>query len=147
MLNEILAYLKNYFEIDKLYGNFEISDGYIRYADGRELNIKSGAYIRVVGSMFNDGIYRVFEDTPVDFMQNEAFNGAVWRLAIPNDVINLADEITAWRGKYEALDSPSMSPYNSESFGGYSYSKSSVGSQDNGWMNVFKGRLSRYRKI
>ena len=148
MLSEICAYLKNYFEIDKLFGDFVISEGHIRYANGEEIPVKSGAYIRVVGSTFNDGIYRVFDDTPVDLLQDEAFNGAVWRLAIPQDVIATADDIKAWRGKYCQMDSPAMSPYTSESFAGYSYSKNpSDGSKQNDWRGVFGSRLSRYRKI
>lgn len=148
MLNEICAYLKNYFEVDKLYGDFVIENGGISYADGKSIPVKSGAYIRVVGSTFNDGIYRVFDDTPIDFIQDESFNGSIWRLAIPNDVINLSDEIRAWRGKYERFDSTAMSPYTSESFNGYSYSKNpSDGSKANDWRGVYKNRLSRYRKI
>ena len=147
MLSEILLYLKNFFEIDKLFGDFVIEDGYIRYSNGKEIPVKNGAHIRVVGSTFNDGVYRVFDDTPIDFVSDESFNGAVWRLAIPQDVIALMDDIEAWRGKYEAFDSPSMSPYTSESFGGYSYSKNTSDGSEGNWQSAFKSRLSRYRKI
>ena len=147
MLSEILAYLHNYFEIDKLFGNFVIEDGFIKYADGREIPVKDGAYIRIVGSTFNDDVYCMYKDTPIDFIQNEAFNGAVWRLAVPKDVLATADDVKAWCDKYEAVDSASMSPYTSESFGGYSYSKNSSGGSETSWQSTFKSRLSRYRKI
>lgn len=149
MLNEILVYLKNYFEVDKLYGKFNIEDGFIRYADGRIIPLKERQYIRIIGSVLNDGVYQYFEDTPMDFVGNEAFNGSVWRLAIPQDILSLAEDITAWRGKYEHIDAPTMSPYQSESFGGYSYSKQtpSNGSNGSSWMAVYGDRLKRYRKI
>ena len=147
MLDEILAYLKNYFVIDKLYGDFVIENGFIRYASGEEIPIKDRQYIRIMGGM-NDGVYQHFDDTPMDFAIDEAFNGAIWRLAIPQDILSLADEIKAWRGKYEHFDAPTMSPYQSESFNGYSYSKQTPSNGSNGsWMAVYGDRLKRYRKI
>ena len=147
MLDEILAYLKNYFVIDTLYGKFVIEDGIIRYADGKPLVIANMQYFRVVNSMYNDGVYRYYKDTPIDFVQDEEFSGAIWRLAIPQDVIALADDVSAWVKKYSAADAPALSPFTSESFGGYSYSKSTpVGSQCS-WQNAFSNRLDRYRKI
>ena len=149
MLNEILAYLKNYFVIDKLYGDFVIKDGFITYADGETIPIKNRQYVRIVGSVLNDGVYCHYDDTPINFTENEAFNGAVWRLAIPQDILSLESDIVAWRGKYEHIDAPTMSPYQSESFGGYSYSKQTPtnGSNGSSWLAVFGDRLRRYRKI
>ena len=43
------------------------------------------------------------------------------------------------------------SPYQSESFGGYSYTKASAGSSDSGegitWQKKFKSQLNQWRKI
>ena len=51
---------------------------------------------------------------------DERFEGAVWALAVPPAVIALAGEITEWQEKNgEAV----LSPYTSESFGGYSYTR------------------------
>jgi hypothetical protein len=147
MLNEVLAYLKNYFDIDKLFGDFVIENGKIRYADGRKVHLIEGQHFRVCGSVMNDGVYRYYEDTPIDFVQNEAFNGAIWRLAVPQDVLTLADDIEAYRAKYEAIDSPAMSPFSSESFGGYSYSKDTSNGSRGSWREAFGKQLSRYRKI
>ena len=62
-------------------------------------------------------------------------------------VVELADEIAAWREKYGAVMD---SPYTSESFGGYSYSKAS-GAGDStgsgGWQSAFRARLNPYRKL
>lgn len=161
MLTELCGYLKNWFEKDKLYGDFVISENHITYADGTELPLQDGQYFRIIDSLFNDGVH-VFchntssqpegegeSDASPDTLRDEAFNGLVWCLAIPQDVIQLADDITAWKAKYEGIDSQAMSPFNSESFGGYSYSKSSGGSADGGnsWQSVFGNRLMRYRKI
>ena len=100
--------------------------------------------------MFNDGIYQ-YNDTLE--LTDEEFDGAIWAMAIPSEVIALADDIESWKQKYQSIDSPAMSPYNSESFGGYSYSKgggaSSSGNVDlsGTWQGVFADRLNHWRKI
>lgn len=160
MLTELCGYLKNWFQRDMYYGDFVISNDHITYADGTELPLQDGQYFRIIDSVFNDGIHIQVSsssqssgegDTSPEHLTDEAFSGSVWALAIPKDVIDLADEIKAWKAKYEGADSPAMSPYNSESFGGYSYSKSggsaSDGSGGNSWQGVFGNRLMRYRKV
>lgn len=87
------------------------------------------------------------ESTPA--LTDEVFSGAVWAMAVPPAVIALSQEIDAWiAANREALDSP----YQSESFGGYSYSKSSVGSGTGGtgaygWQVQFSNRLNPYRRV
>ena len=74
-------------------------------------------------------------------------------MAVPQEVLDLSAEIDEWKAKYATVDSQSMSPYNSESFGGYSYSKSAGGSSDSSkgnpssWQSAFSNRLNRWRKI
>ena len=74
-------------------------------------------------------------------------------MACPPDFISIVGEISEYQTKYGAVDSPIMSPYNSESFGGYSYSKSSGGSSDTSkdksgtWQGAFGARLAKWRKI
>ena len=53
-----------------------------------------------------------------------------------------------------AVDLPgaySMSPFTSESFAGYSYSKSGSGNANGGsnitWQDAFGGRLNKYRRL
>ncbi len=158
MLTELCGYLKNWF-VDKMtFGDFKIVDGLITYADGTELPLQEGQYFRIIGSIFNDGCYTYTphgtegDETPSDpVLRDEEFTGAVWTMAVPKDVLDLADEISAWRAKYEGADSPALSPYNSESFGGYSYSKSAgnnaSGATGTTWQSVFGNRLIRYRKV
>lgn len=156
MLTELFNFLKNWFEIEKCYGDFTINNGVVAYADGRELPLQEGQYFRVIGSVFNDGVYlRTPEEAPPltsGALKNETFNGSIWCLAVPKDVIALAEEISAWQAKYGGIDSAALSPFNSESFGGYSYSKSGGGSSSSGtgaggWEGAFASKLARYRKV
>lgn len=143
MLTELCQELHNWFERKKYFGTFTIEAGNIT-----GLDLLNGQYFRVIGSVFNDGVYQY----PAWELTDETFEGAVWALGIPKAVIDLADEIDAWRKKYESADSAAMSPFNSESFGGYSYSKggggtSGSGNNLTGWQGVFASRLNRWRKI
>jgi hypothetical protein len=144
MLTELCQELKNWFDRERHTGTFEIVDGSLT-ADF----LVEGQYYRVCGSIFNDGVHQYGEHK----LRDETFDGAVWALAIPAPVIKLSTEIEAWRGKYEAADSAALSPFTSESFGGYSYtlksSASSEGGSDGltGWREAFRDRLNAFRKI
>ena len=111
MLTELCKELKNWFDWNQPhhFGVFTISDGQLQ-----GVSIPDDQYFRVVGSAFNDGVYKA----PKIFPKDEVFDGAVWLMAVPPEVIALDTEIDAWRGKFEALDSQAMSPYQSESFNG-----------------------------
>lgn len=145
MLTELCKELKNWFEREIRTGSFTITGGTIT-ADFLQAN----QYYRVCGSIFNDGVHQKGKEKQ-DEMVDETFEGTVWALAIPAPVVKLAADIDAWRTKYEAADSAALSPFNSESFGGYSYSKS-AGSGANGsanasWQTVFGSRLNMWRKL
>ena len=144
MLTEICLYLKNWFDYNqpKYFGKITISHGSV------DKNIPSNQYYRIVGSVFNDGVYKKGSETLVD----EEFDGAIWLMAVPKDVQNLATEIAMWQETYGGYDSQNMSPYQSESFGGYSYSKASGANSGSAssvptWQSVFADRLRRYKKI
>ena len=101
-------------------------------------------YFRIVGSVFNDGLHKY----PAADLTDETFAGTVWALAVPKSVVALAEDIAAWEEKNgEAV----LSPYTSESFGGYSYTKASGGKADTnavtGWQDAFRGRLNDWRKL
>lgn len=144
MLTELCQELKNWFVREKYTGTFQIENGNIT-ADF----LLDGQYFRIMGSIFSDGVHRY----PATDLPDETFTGSVWALAIPEPVINLATEIQAWRDKYEIADSAAMSPFASESFGGYSYSKSAGGNSSSGasaapgWQSVFRTRLNMWRKL
>ena len=142
MLTELCQELNNWFEREKRSGSFRIVDGMLE-ADF----LLPGQYFRVMGSLFNDGVHQYGND----FLSDEDFTGSVWSLAIPVAVIKLSEDIDAWRAKYEAPDSSAMSPYMSESFGGYSYSKGSAisgtGTGAASWRTSFASRMNAWRKI
>ena len=142
MLTELCAELKNYFlrdrEADIHYGEYTISGGSVDLPF-----LLDGQYFRIVGSVLNDGVYQY----PADDLTDEEFTGAVWAMAVPPSVIALAADIEAWNEKNaEAL----ASPYTSESFGGYSYTKASGNSESGGaysWQDQFANRLSKWRRL
>lgn len=144
MLTELCQELRNWFDRERHTGTFTIEGGNIAAPF-----LRQNQYYRIVGSIFNDGVHKFGEPLLAD----ETFDGTVWALAIPEPVIKLSAEIDAWREKYETADSAAMSPFSSESFGGYSYSKSGTGSADGGgttggsWQTAFAPRLNAWRKL
>jgi hypothetical protein len=151
MLAEICAEIKNYFCTKKVIGRFDIADrGSIFVMSGDEgavMELPDNQYFRVIGSDFNDDVYKVDGQWCVPALKEEEFKGAVWLMSPPKDFLRLVDEIEAWNAKYGAIDSPAQSPYSSESFGGYSYSKGSTDGAAVTWREVFRGRLNKWRKI
>ena len=142
ILTEICDYLNNYFWDKKINGKFTISGGSIDVPA-----LKEGQYFRIVGSIFNDGVHIY----PADDLKDEEFAGSIWSMAVPSTVITIASDVADWQTKYGNVDSEAMSPFNSESFAGYSYSKSGSGNANSGsnigWQDVFGGRLNKYRKL
>lgn len=142
MLYELCMELNNFFEYAKYIGDITIEDGNVQ----TEM-LENGQYFRIIGSKFNDGIYQY----PTAQLKDEVYHGGLWAMAIPPRVIALSKEIDDWKAKYEALDSTAMSPYQSESFGGYSYTKAtgngSSGNASAGWQDVFASRLRPWRKL
>lgn len=136
MLDEILAEIRNYFVVKVHSGDFEVIGGRLSPLDF----LQNGQYFRIVGSVMNDGVYRY----PCSTLTDETFSGEIWALAVPPTLIALAAEIE----EYEKKAKETVSPYNSESFGGYSYTKAT---DSNGsplsWEKVFARRLNKWRKI
>lgn len=141
MIEQILNYIHNYFEKDIVHGTFTVSSGALDVDF-----LQDDQYFRIKGSVFNDGVHRF----PTSDLIDESFHGEIWAMAVPPAVIALSNEIEEWVTKYgDQMDSP----YQSESFGGYSYTKkSSGGSVNDGndasdWRSVFRTRLNHWRKI
>ena len=145
ILTEVCEYLNNYFWEKKIQGTFIISDGSISV-----MGLKNGQYFRILGSTFNDGVhkYPIAESAK---LTDETFKGEIWAMAVPQTVIAIASDINDWQAMYGKVGSEAMSPFNSESFAGYSYSKSGSGNANSGsnvtWQDVFGGRLNKYRKL
>ncbi len=145
MLSEICAEIKNYFTYaeDKHPGKFKVENGTIVPS----VDIPTG-YYAVFGSRKNNGVHQI-----TDTLEDEGeFRGSVWAMSLPADFLALAEEIGTWQAKYGGIDSQAQSPYNSESFGGYSYTKSAgsaanPGSSASTWQSVYAARLNRWRRV
>ena len=139
MLEQVLMNIRNWFPVKGgIYsGTFTIKDGRITLPF-----LADGQYFRICGSVFTDGLHQY----PATDLVDEEFSGAIWELAIPPAVVDLADEISKWQ---EKNGEASTSPYQSESFGGYSYSKATDSASGGAvtWQSVFKRQLSAWRKI
>ena len=132
MLETVLMYLNNWFAVGRYDDTYTIEDGGITLPF-----LVNGQYFRIVGSLFNDGIYQY----PADLI-DETFDGSVWALAIPKALLSTVDEITAWQAK-----NGDSGPYTSESFGGYSYSKATNSKGlAVGWRDVFAAQLAPWKK-
>ena len=138
MLEQVLRHLNNWFLVEIHEGTFTVENGSITLPF-----LLTNQYFRICGSVFNDGLHQY----PAADLTDETFTGSVWALAVPKIVIDLSVEIEAWQEKNgEAV----ASPYQSESFGGYSYTKRSAGNDSgslNGWQDAFRGRLNDWRKL
>lgn len=143
MIRQILDYIHNYFIKEVYRGNFKIESGSINVDF-----LLDGQYFKISGSVFNDGVHK-YNDSE-DTLQDEEFSGYIASMAVPKDLIDLADEIVAWLEKYGDIVG---SPYQSESFAGYSYTKgnkstgSGAGGSQISWQDMFASRLNAYRKI
>ena len=142
VMTEVCDYLNNYFWEKKIVGKFSIEDGSITIPA-----LKNGQYFRIIGSTFNEGVHIY----PATDLHDEEFEGTIEAMAIPAVVIAIASDIKDWQTKYGGANSAAMSPCNSESFNGYSYSKSGSGNANSGsnvtWQDVFGGRLNKYREL
>lgn len=140
MIDQICREINNYFVVDKMFDNFTIVDGNI------DLPLQEGQYFRIIGSVFNDGVYKYGE---ILDLKNETFDGAIWAMAVPKELVELSEEVEEWIDKYKDVTN---SPFSSESFGGYSYTKaqgyaSTGGGMLSSWQSQFASRLNAWRKI
>lgn len=166
MLEQTLNYLNNWFtyEPETYRGRCSITDGVLACG----LALRDGAYYRIIGSRFHDGLYQhcvpvedvdeeeleITEDSdetepeeePTDTGVDEVFFGSVSLCALPASFLDLIDEMEAWQVEYgDAMSSP----YQSESFGGYSYSKSTGAATETGTATVwtaFADALAPYKR-
>lgn len=144
MLGEVLRTLNNWFEVPgkRLTGRFAVEGSALSLPDGWLLE---GQYFLVSGSILNDGLHQWPSE-----LKDEEFFGEVKALAVPQAVIDLAARIEEWQTKYGKA---AESPYQSESFGGYSYTKASGNGSQSGsqgcltWCDAFRLELNRWRKL
>ena len=139
MLEQVLMHLKNWFLVPGGIheGTYTIENGGITLPF-----LVNGQYFRICGSVFNDGLHQY----PASDLKAETFEGVVWAMAVPQAVIELVAEIETWEKKNGAA---AVGPYQSESFGGYSYTKAtdSVSGGAVTWQSAFRSRLNAWRKL
>lgn len=147
-MDEICGYVRNYFLRDYINPGNYIHSGTYTIADGSIQDLPfliPGQWFRITGSALNNGVYKY----PATDLSDETFTGTIWEMYVPPDFVSLATEISEWTdSNEEALNGP----YQSESFAGYSYSKSYVSRSNGavtvaGWQSQFGARLSRYRRL
>ena len=135
MLEAVLRYLNNWFMLYQYNDTYTIADGQLTLPF-----LVDEQYFRIVGSLFNDGIYQYSDALE---LTDETFDGSVWALAIPKDVLAVANDIAAWTEK-----NGDGGPYTSESFGGYSCSKATNSKGVAvGWRDVFAAQLAPWKKL
>lgn len=173
MLEQVLLELNNWFrvrdEADGLYpGAYTIADGRLAAPF-----LEAGQYFRLLGSRFNDGLHQAAPEgsgeeggpagdkAPGAFgaegsgprgsraeppLRDESFEGVVWALAVPPEVVRLAREIEAWQERHGPA---ALGPYASESFGGYSYTRATDAATGGPltWQGAFRARLAPYRRL
>ena len=136
MVGVVLNHLNNYFVVqDGIHrGTFTVENGSVSLDF-----LQNGQYFRIVGSVFNDGIYQY----PSTDLTDEEFEGEVWAMAVPKELLDLIKEIDAWLVKYP------ITGYISEKFGNYSYSQRTNFRSNAAisWQDVFSVRLNRWRKV
>ena len=145
MLYQVLTHIRNFFVAPNgtHEGVFTLRDNNI-YIDDAGVQqpitfLQEGQYFLIQGSVFHDGVFRY----PCECKVEERFTGSVSALCIPQEVVDLALDIEEWQKKYG-----DPTPYMSESFGGYSYTKATQGSTGTAtWQEAFRNRLHTWRKI
>ena len=151
MLQQVCDFVHNYFVLETYVGEFTIAGGTISLP-----SVLDGQRFRVIGSALNDGIYTYSEggvikdDDGLEEVQlaAETFKGTVQLMGVPVAFDKIVNEISDWTSKNQAVMD---GPYQSESFGGYSYTKATGGKTGGSgtftWQDAFRSRLNAYRKI
>jgi hypothetical protein len=148
MLTQICQEIRNWFNRNQpqIRGKIQIVNGKPVQSEFLQ-KIKNDQYFRIIGSVFNDGVWK-YDDKLA--LTDEEFEGAIWLMAIPQAFLDLAKDIEDWQKINGQADSEAMSPFMSESFGGYSYSKgtnASTGGTETSWQKTFASQLNIWRKI
>ena len=109
--------------------------------------LREGQYFRVVGSVFNDGVYKFGDETDMARLQDETFEGSIWAMRVPPSFLSLANEYDRLNAKIEELALVSEG-FSSESFDGYSYTiAASAPAELTAWKNRLDSELNQYRRI
>ena len=143
-LYKTMTKCNNFFAISCEKGNFTI--------DGQKIQVNknyvSGQYIRIIGSILNDGVYKITLAnngyiTLNENINDESFNGYIVGLAVPQDFIDLSNKIDEFdKNKKVGVASESIPNY-SVSFdtsvkSGFDYYKKDLASYNKPLGNKFE---------
>ena len=145
VLEQVLGSIHNWFVRDSYcVKGCEIRDGSLPAS----VPIPDGVWYRIQGSYLNDGMHLKGDED--EGLSDETFGGTITVHVIPKALLSIVEEISEWNAKSgEAANGP----YQSESFGGYSYSlrgsstASGTNAPSTGWRAVFAGRLNQWRRL
>nr|DAO63072.1 MAG TPA: DNA polymerase family B [Caudoviricetes sp.] len=141
MLTELCRECRNWFTSreDKHVGDFTISNGVVSPSDF----LLNGQFFRVVGSHFNDGVYRNVPES-LSSLTDEVFTGQIWAMCVPPAFVALDEEIEEFNKKTASASGP----YSSESWGGYSYTLATGATGGViTWQEAFAKKLNTWRKL
>lgn len=140
-LYELCSRINNFFIREIIFDCFEIKNGKISLNN----KVVENQYFRIIGSVFNDGVYQNTADLE---LTDEKFDGAVWSMAVPSSVIDLAAQEFLLTRKLEEI-SNKYSGYSSEGYpNGYSYSVSqSLPEEIRQEISKIKSLENSYRRI
>ena len=141
-LDDYCAEIKNYFIVnydkDIYVDTFTISGSKITL-DFLDTN----QYFRIVGSKFNDGVYKY--DNRLTLI-DETFDGAIWAMSVPPSFISLITEVNEYM-----TNNPNATSLQSETFGGYSYTRTQNYSKSKSLFDYLptslSDRFNRCRKL
>lgn len=120
MISELCAELRNYFLRDYVNPEQYMHSGSFVIANGEMQSLpflKFGQYYRIVGSTFNDGVHkysanhRGTEDS--ETLIDEEFEGTIWEMFVPKEVVDLSAEIQDWVSKMRTPSTARISPSHS----------------------------------
>lgn len=155
-LTDLCAELNNWFteKDDMIQGSFSVENGKLDLSSLVESgSLQAGQYFRIIGSrMQNDGVHQYTVD--LELNDEIAFDGAVWCMRVPKELLELLDKINKWIDDYEEI---SRRPFRREDYDGvYSYEKASglqsaFGNKSTDtaitWQMLFQAELNKWRKI
>ena len=150
ILEQVLNHIHNWFVYDEIFVDDCAVEGGSLPAS---VSIPNGAWYRVQGSLFNDGLHQ----HPADDLVDETFSGTVTICAIPRVLLSIVDEIADYIDAMNESDaSVRGAKFQSESFDGYTYtikgdsranSASGGVSGLTGWQAAFRTDLNPWRKM
>lgn len=173
MLEQVLSYLNNWFVRYAYTGDVTVGeDGAVLAPSEAAAILQPGRWYRILDSDFHDGVYQVPEEQAgepeeepeeeeeekaetaeeeneieePEEIKSETFPCTLWVLGVPSSLLTILAEMEDWQTKYGGIMN---SPYQSESFGGYSYSKSGSSSSAGGTATVwtqFADALAPYKR-